>query len=198
MSVPGATVRSVLLVSLASGFLAACLALAAIDLVSWRRTASLRSGQPSFTKSSPRGRLRSSSATFLAALGGTLALAWGVGALAARRLEATPFLLAGAFVVATGLTSRVTGIDVDGAGLRIRYAAKRSHFVPWASLRSLYPPRTPLGSWRVDSGSNSVSLMPSDLFGHERVLDVAVILAALAFDGHAWRRRAGQREAAPT
>jgi len=188
---------------LALAFFATSLALVAADLLSWRRTAWIRPSrrrpfEPARTETGarprpapdpwPRGSLRSSPATFLAALAGVLALAWASAAGPDHHVGAVAVAPWGAFVAASGLRARVTALDVQGAGLCIRYAAKPSFFVSWASLRSLRAPRTPLGGWRIDSVSGAVTLMPSDLFGHEGVLEAMVCLGVLTFDGRAWSR----------
>ena len=97
-------------------------------------------------------------------------------------------IAASTFVAASGFRSRVAALDVRGAGFRIRYAARRDVFCSWSSIGSLVPPRTPLGAWRVITSVGTASLMPSDLSGHERVLDAMVALAGLEFEGRSWRR----------
>src|SRR5947209_7462019 len=83
---------------LALAFVAACLALAGTDLLSWRRTASLRPRRRAldrrarWTATDPQGRppleawpsgtSTSSPATLLAALAGVFAVAWGLAAVA--------------------------------------------------------------------------------------------------------------------
>jgi hypothetical protein len=183
-------------------FASAVSALVGVDLLSWRRTAAVRTGKaPSapvsiatsnLTSASsagwPRGPLPSSPTTFLAATAGLAALGWGVAAVPSPRLGAILAILGGTFVAVVGLRSRVAAVDIEGAGLRVRYAARRSFFCSWSSIRSLHLPRTPLGPWRVVGLLGGVTLMPSDLLGHERALEAVVALAVLTFDGRSWRR----------
>ena len=179
-------------------FAAAVSALICVDVLSRRRTASLRAGRgPPHGGDAdgigPRAPLRSSRATFLAAAAGLIALAWGVVAAAgARYPSAAVAVPGGAFVAAVGLRSRVAAIVIEPAGLRVRYAGRPAIFRAWASIRSLQPPRTPFGAWRMDSPVGDVTLMPSDLLGHEVVLDAVVAMAGLSFDGRSWRRESGR------
>jgi hypothetical protein len=196
VSVVADTVRRVVLDLLAAAFLAACVALVATDLASWGRTAPLRRGRESPPAPWRHGSVRSSPATLLAAVAGALALAWGTAAAVAGHMGAIAVLPCGAFVGASGLRSRVTGLEVLGAGLRVRYAAKPEFFVSWGSLRGLHPPGTPLGAWRIDALIGAASLMPSDLLGNEGFLRAVICLGALSFDGRAWVREKAPRPAA--
>src|SRR5438876_5222196 len=144
------------LVALGAGFAAVCLLLGAADVVSWRRTTGFRHGAPGpsgtrarRTAAGPRGEepwplghppgfLKSSPTTFLAAGGGCFAVAWGLAAVAWRHIAAIAIVCSGAFVAVAGLRGRVTGLGVQGAGLRVHYRAKPSVFVSWASLRAVH------------------------------------------------------------
>jgi len=186
----------VLLPVLGAAFGGTVSTLVVVDLLSWRRTAAVRAGRappghPALMAppgSWPRGSLRTSPVTFLAAVAGLFAAAWGTVALVAGWSGSAVVIAASTFVAASGFRSRVAALDVRGAGFRIRYAARRDVFCSWSSIRSLVPPRTPLGAWRVITSVGTASLMPSDLSGHERVLDAMVALAGLEFEGRSWRR----------
>jgi len=95
----------------------------------------------------------------------------------------------GAFVAVTGFAARVVALESTGRGLVIRYAARRSFFVPWSGCVELRPPRTPLGGWRVSARGGSRTLMPTDVLGHERMLAALVTGSELVFQGGAWRAR---------
>jgi hypothetical protein len=97
----------------------------------------------------------------------------------------------GLFVVGVGLAARVTGLMANGSGLVITYAARRPYGMAWEECDRLVPPRSPLGGWRVGKVQGSRTLMPSDLMGHEDVLDVIVRRASLRFDGRVWATAPG-------
>src|SRR5205814_390852 len=80
-------------------------------------------------------------------------------------------------------------------GMVIRYARSPPHAVPWAGFVALRPPRWPMGGWRLDASAGSRSLMPSDLWGNEDVLDAIVERAGLTFDGRSWSRIVHERGA---
>ena len=160
-----------------------------VDLLSWRRTRPVRGGSflarhdPLTGASHEEGTSR---LTLLPGATGVAAVAWGISAL--DRTPALGALLAagGSLVASSGLLARVTAIREDRSGLTIRFAARRPFVLPWAECRRLVPPRTPVGGWRVGGRSGSRTLMPSDLWGKERLLASIVAGAALRFDGRRW------------
>jgi hypothetical protein len=96
-------------------------------------------------------------------------------------------LAGGAFVAVAGYRARVTDIEMPPAGLVIRYARRPAFTLMWSDFRSLRPPIIPLSGWRIEGAGLSTTLMPSDLWGHEWVLDAIIGAAGLRFDGGAWR-----------
>jgi hypothetical protein len=161
-------------------------ALVAVDLVSWRRTLSLRSGRSGAIVTSSPGSLRSSRTTFLAAASGACVAAAGLAA--GRR---TPSLLAlvaaGTWIAAAGLWARVAELEVDEAGITVRYSRRQAYRLSWKDCRGLAPPRWPLGGWCLRAHGRGRTLMPSDVLGNEDVLRRLVQASRLSFDGREWR-----------
>jgi hypothetical protein len=93
----------------------------------------------------------------------------------------------GAFIAVSGFAARVVALESTGRGLVIRYAARRPFVVPWSGCVELRPPRTPLGGWRVSAVGGSRTLMPTDVLGHERILEDLIVGSGLVFRGHSWR-----------
>jgi len=111
--------------------------------------------------------------------------------LGALTLRDAPFAgviatVAGALVTASGIRSRVTELEVRDDALVVHRAFRQRVTLRWARLRSLTGPRIPLGGWRLRGEARSITLMPSDLLGHEAVLEVAIERAGLRFDGRRW------------
>ena len=171
------------------------IALATVGWVSWRRTAPLRSGRSQGSIGSLPTLIRSSRTTFLAAAAGaSLAMTGGV---AIARSPTRPIALLvsalGAWIVAAGLWSRVTGFEALGAGLVLRYGQRPPFHLTWAECRSLRPPRWPMGGWRLATERGNQTLMPSDVLGNEWMLDHLVRSAGLSFDGRRWIRMSPSR-----
>jgi hypothetical protein len=169
-----------------------------VGLVSWRRTRTLRRGSIPQARDPPASASFSSSrTTLLAALAGICAAAWG-GAIALRgggaaldlRLfQAVPLIGIGLFVGISGSVARVTGFRLGQEKLVVHFAGRPARSVDWSSLVGLRPPATPFGGWSLtDARGSTWSLMPSDLFGHEEILELIVVRARLTFDGRAWIR----------
>lgn len=161
-----------------------------VGLVSWSRTGELRRGMTRRPPRPPAGAsFRSSRTTLLAAQAGVAAVAWGASAWSAHRMEAVPLVAAGMFVAVTGSVARVIGIRADDDGLVVLLARRPSFRAGWPELFTLRPPAFPLGGWRLTDvhGARS-TLMPSDLLGHEALLETIVARADLRFDGRMWRR----------
>jgi hypothetical protein len=93
------------------------------------------------------------------------------------------------FVAITGSVARVTGFHLGQEKLVVLFAGRPARSVAWSSLLALRPPASPFGGWRLtDARGTRWSLMPSDLFGHEEILELIVVRARLRFDGRAWIR----------
>jgi hypothetical protein len=136
----------------------------------------------------------SSKTTLLAAMAGAAAVVWGATA-AGRPLEAIPLIPGGAVVGIAGSIARVTRIRFGNDHLEILFAVRRSFIASWSDIRSLRPPGTPLGGWRLTMACGAqTTLMPSDLFGHEELLGLIVRGAGLRFDGRAWISDPGDGE----
>ena len=166
--------------------------LLAVGLVSWSRTRDLRhgatpqAGDPPTTTSFSTCR-----ATFLATLSGIAAIAWGVSASPGHEMRAVPLVAAGAFIAIAGWVARVTGVRADDDGLVVRFARRPPFHVQWSELGELRPPTSALGGWRLtEIGGARSTVMPSDLFGHEELLEAIVAGAGLRFDGRIWRKDA--------
>jgi hypothetical protein len=167
--------------------------LVSIGLLSWFRTGAIRHGTIPRAREPPgKARCSSSRATFLAALAGVAAMAWGVGTAEGNSIEAATLIAAGLFIAVTGFVARVTAFRADDDGFRILFARRPGFGSPWSDLRALKPPATPLGGWRLtDVRGTGRTLMPSDLIGHEELLGLIVVRSGLSFDGRLWRQDAG-------
>jgi len=185
VSVPGSRVRPTMVMLAATAFLALNGALAAIGLVSWRRTKSLRSGRRARSQRLPV-HAPTSRLTALAGWAGIAAALWGGISLTDHAVLGLALLAGGGFIVLAGFWARVTAIEGSPAGLSIRYARRRAFTATWPECRALRPPSTPLGGWRIECVRSARTLMPSDLWRHEHVLDSIVRAAGLRFDGRAW------------
>lgn len=177
--------------------LAAC-GLAAVGMVSWRRTAPLRRALAHPARNPTHrdrpvegrgpvppgpGRHGTSPSTFLAAAaGGAIGLGGLVLALSERGPPRLGLAIAalGAGVVGGGLTARVTALEVGRTALVVRYALRRPFVLSWVSCTAVRPPRWPLGGWRLLGPAGSRTLMPSDLLGLEGVLTTLVERTDLA------------------
>jgi hypothetical protein len=160
--------------------------LVAVGIRSWQRTAPLRRG---LSPPPPvRATTRSSQTTRLAAWAGVGAAGWGLLLLLDGRSVGALVVLWGGAIVVSGVWSRVTSLVVDRAGIVVRYAARTPFAVDWANLRSLRPPRWPLGGWVLVGHGTRRTLMPSDVLGQERLLASIVGFAGFVFDGQNWVR----------
>jgi hypothetical protein len=179
--------------------IAAYAGLAAVGTLSWRRTRPLprpnphgiaRLGRGPPPVSSPPAFASTSRTTYLAGAAGLAVMALGMAVTATGHVRgAVAVATAGAFVAVAGFRSRVAGLGVGTEGLLIRYAHRPAIMLPWTELVRLSGPRTPLGGWRLDGTAGRVTLMPSDLLGHEWLVTVAIERAQLSRDGRrGWRR----------
>src|SRR5437870_2931708 len=96
------------LLVLAIAFWSLIAGLAAVGLVSWRRTARLRAGYPP-SRVRPRMRGRTSRTTALAGLAGMVAAGWGAMVVSRSAGLGLAAMAGGLFVAASGVRSRVTG-----------------------------------------------------------------------------------------
>jgi hypothetical protein len=105
-------------------------------------------------------------------------------------MESLALLAVGAFIVIAGTWSRVTGLQLSEVDLTVVYAARRARSTRLADIRELRPPRTPGGGWKLETAAQGrgATLMPSDLLGHEAMLDLIVVRSSLRFDGRSWIR----------
>ena len=135
--------------------------------------------------------------TLLAALAGISAAVWG-GVISVwggatpvdlRLFEAASLIGVGLFVAIAGSVARVTGFHLDQERLVVFFAGRPARSVAWSSLLALGPPASPFGGWRLtDARGTSSTLMPSDVFGHEEILELIVVHGAMRFDGRTWKR----------
>jgi hypothetical protein len=176
-------------------FLLVTAVLVALDLVSWFRTAPLRRGANLVARDPPSGpfSFSSSRATFLPSVAGLAAASWGLARI--RPAKGLAFVLAlvlvaaGTFIAIAGLVARVTRVHADGDGLVVTLARRPPFRASWGQLQGLVPPTTPPGGWRlVGGGGKGQTLMPSDVWGHEDVLELILVRTALRFDGRGWFR----------
>jgi hypothetical protein len=133
-------------------------------------------------------------------LAGVSASVWGgAAAVDLRLVEAVPLIGVGLFVAVAGSVARVTGFRLGQKELVVLFAGRPARSVAWSSLLALRPPASPFGGWRLtDACGARWSLMPSDLFGHEEILELIVVQAGMRFDGRTWIRtsaRAGRSRA---
>jgi hypothetical protein len=173
-------------------------ALLGVGAVSWRRTRALRQGSIRQARDPPGcASFSSSKTTFLAALAGISAAVWGgaigvwgdASAVDLRLLEAASLIGVGLFVAIAGAVARVTGFHLDHERLLVFFAGRPARSVAWSSLLALRPPASPFGGWRLtDARGTRSTLMPSDVFGHEEVLELIVVQAGMRFDGRTWKR----------
>jgi hypothetical protein len=177
----------------AGSFFLIAAGLVAIGLLSWFRTGAIRHGTlPSVRDLPTEVRCSSSGATFMAALAGMAAMAWGVALAEGNRIEAAALIAAGLFIAVAGTAARVSAFRADGDGLVILFARRQGFRAPWPELHALKPPATPLGGWTlIDVRGQRRTLMPSDLLGHEELLRLIVIRSGMRFDGRLWRQAPG-------
>src|SRR5207249_1294774 len=187
----------VLLDALADAFWSLVVGLFAVGLVSWRRTARLRSGRPPARAVPRRIRTGTSMTTALAGLAGLAAAGWGALFASRNGTLGVAATAGGLLIAASGFRSRVISLAIGDTGLRIGYAGRVPFRVRWNDCRSLSPPVSFLGGWRVRTSGGSVTLMPSDLLGHECILEAIVSRAGMRFDGKRWRRPAGSGSGRP-
>jgi hypothetical protein len=165
-------------------------ALCAAGMVVWVRTRRLRHGAAQV----PAGSLpsRTSATTLLPGLTGVMVMLAGVGLLRAGRDGATPWILAtvGTVAAGSGFRARVTGVEIHPGGLMVRYRGRPPFGMAWVTCRALLPPRWPLGAWIIVTDRGRRRLMPSDVLGIERALDVLVDRSGLRYRRRRWRRPA--------
>jgi hypothetical protein len=188
----------------AVGLVADLVGLLVADAVAWRRTRAIRvgslpsvavpphQGPPAYAVLGSRGA-RASRATFLAGAAGLWALGYGATTPRASGWGSPALVVAGGFVILTGLAGRVRAVRAGRTGMVVRYAARRSLVLSWSGCRELRPPRTMLGGWRVIGSDGSRCLMPSDVIRNEWLLSAIIEAAGLSFRGRRWVRdpRAG-------
>jgi hypothetical protein len=165
--------------------------LVAVGVASWTRTAPLRRGKIPQARDPPgRASVSSSAATFLAAMAGVAAAAWGaIAAGEGHRIVGVLLVAAGLFIGAAGSVARVAGLRVGADGFVVLFTRRPPFAASWTEIAALRPPRSPLGGWRVTNlRGDRWTLMPSDLLGHEELLDLIVVCASLRFDGRNWSR----------
>lgn len=186
----GWTVVGTLSVSLT---LACCLGLVVVGARSRARMRRrLRPVTPDGSDGRPR-RYSSSPTTMLAGWAGLglmgMAVAGtvpGRGAVLARMALGT----AGLLVAWTGFASRVVGLEVRPDGVVVHLRTGRPFLYRWVDARRLVPPITFIGGWRLVGASGSRTLMPSDLLGHEFVVDLIVARTGMTRAGRIWTRGA--------
>jgi hypothetical protein len=176
-------------------FLLMTAVLVSLDLVSWFRTASLRRGANLRVRDPPNDAFMfsSSRATFLPSVAGLAAASWGLALVQPAKglafVLALVLVAAGTFIVVAGLVARVTRVRADRDGLVVTLARRPPFRASWDELQALVPPATPLGGWRlVGRCGKGPSLMPSDVWGHEDVLELILVRTALRSDGRGWSR----------
>jgi hypothetical protein len=167
-------------------FFALSAALVAVGLVSWRRTRGTRRDGDTSRAPPDSPTTRTSRLTWLAAGAGVAATAWGAAIVVTSAVPGLGLLAGGAFVTLTGLQTRVTHIHADAMGMTIRYARSEPFHLAWRDFVSLRPPRTPFGGWRFEGRTRTRTLMPSDLWGKEGLLPLAVHTGGLRLDGRRW------------
>jgi hypothetical protein len=165
-----------------------------VGLLGWVRTRATRRGVVPKGRDPPATAGTTSRATYLAALAGLAAMAWGATVVEGNRIGGAMLFAAGLFITVAGSVARVTGFRADGGGLVILFARGRSFRASWSELSTLRVPSTPLGGWRLaDVRGTTTTLMPSDLFGHEQLLETIIVRSDLRFDGRTWSREARSR-----
>ena len=158
-----------------------------VGMVVWTRTRPLRRGEPPRPPAGPR-RTRTGAATHLAWAGGAALAAWGWLSASGGRPWGWGFAAGGLVVVATGWARRVTEVAARPSGMRIGYRTGRAFELRWEDCRSVRPPRTPLGAWRIEGRAGSRSLMPSDVLATRWALETTIAQPGLVFRSGAWRR----------
>jgi hypothetical protein len=100
---------------------------------------------------------------------------------------------AGCLIAVSGFRSRVRALGVRGPDLVVLRAGRPPFVLAMEAVTTLQPPRMPLGGWTVRAGARRITLMPSDLWGNEDVLDV--LAGAIRFDPgrQRWVRGDGTR-----
>jgi hypothetical protein len=175
----------------ATSFFVIVAGLVLVGVLGWIRTGATRRGTVPKGRGPPETACSTSRATYLAALAGVAAMAWGAVAVGENRIEGTVLFAAGLFIAVAGWAARVTGFRADGRGVVILFARRPRFRVSCSELSTLRAPAAPLGGWRLgDIRGAKTTLMPSDLFGHEQLLEMIIARSDLRFDGRTWRRQA--------
>jgi hypothetical protein len=178
-------VRATTVTVFTGAFFALIAALFAVGYVSWRRTRGIRRGRQATGAPPDSISARTSRWTWLAGWAGVTASGWGA-VVGVTRPAGLGLLAGGVFVALAGAWARVRSIVADPIGLQVRAANGAEFSLAWSELLALRPPRTPLAGWRFHGRSASRTLMPSDLWGIEAVLELAVKRAGLKFSGRRW------------
>jgi hypothetical protein len=164
-------------------------ALVAVGWVSWRRTEATRQGRTASRAPPDSISAATVPLTRLAALAGVAAAGWGA-TIVTESVAAGLGLLAGsALITVTGFMARVIHLRADGHGMTVDHARLKSFDLRWGDLVALRPPISPLGGWHFQGRSGSKTLMPSDLWGVEIVVELAVKRAGLRYSGRRWSAR---------
>jgi hypothetical protein len=157
-------------------------------VVVWVRTRHLRRG----TAEVPAGSFpaRTSATTLIPGLTGVMVMLAGIGMIRSGRGGVVPWALAtaGTLVGGSGFRARVTRVEIHPQGLVIRYRGRPPFEAPWGTCRALVPPRWPPGGWTIVTRHGRRRLMPTDVLGQERVLDLVVARSGLRFRRRRWRR----------
>jgi hypothetical protein len=171
-------VRAAGLIS-AAWFFTSVAALLGVGVLSWRRTQGIRRCREASRAPPSSISARTSRLTWLASGAGLAATAWGATIVDVNTVRGLGLLAGGALVTVSGLGGRVMHIQADDRGMTIRYARRMPFELAWPDLVSVHPPRTPLGGWRFHGRTGTRTLMPSDLWGMEGLLPLAMREAGL-------------------
>jgi hypothetical protein len=180
--------------------------MAGVALAQWRRTGPLRHGRVAGAEWPTEPiTLRTSRLTLVPALGGlavtaaglTVAIGNAVGPGEAHAVPAVALAASGSIIAWAGWSGRVIALRVRPGGLSVVYRRRRAFDVPWNTLQRVAAPRWPLGGWRLTIRSGATdgdhrTLMPSDVIGNEWVLEAAVSVAQLGYDGRGWTAATGR------
>jgi hypothetical protein len=79
---------------------------------------------------------------------------------------------AGCFVAVSGFRRRVVAVEVGSDGIAVRHRSGDPFRTRWAEIDELRSPRWPMGGWTIVAGGRRCTLMPSDLWGKEAMLEL--------------------------
>jgi hypothetical protein len=172
--------------------LGCCLALVAVGARSRARMRGrLRRGGSEGLAGVPR-QYRSSPTSLLAGWAGVGLMGMAVAGTVPGRgapLARVALGTAGLLVAWTGFASRVVGLEVRTDGVLVHLRTGRPFVYRWVDARRLVPPITFIGGWRLVGATGSRTLMPSDLLGHEFVVELIVARTGMTRVGRVWTRR---------